>query len=162
MHRPIFAASLIVAVTAPVSAQAPVARTALNDIVGVWQSDTVSGTSAVSTCAASPAGSAVVCEQIIRTPAGNRRALNVFTVDTTGAAFVFYNLSRVGDAMVPVRLVIENHIWAYGGGERAGDGQFHRTINDFSNRAAYTWRLESSSDSVHWVPSLGGKSRRIR
>ena len=57
---------------------------ALGAIVGVWQSDTVGGVSALSNCAWTPEHGGVVCEQIITGLAGGaRHALNLYTFDAT-------------------------------------------------------------------------------
>jgi hypothetical protein len=134
----------------------------LGDIVGEWQSDTTSGTSALSSCSWTPQHGGVLCEQTVTTPTGVRHALNVFTFDPAAGKFFFYVLGTPGDAMRPVPLAIENHIWIYGGQTRDANGRFSRTVNDFMAKDVYSWRLESSADSTHWTAGIHGRSRRVR
>lgn len=133
----------------------------LHDIVGTWQSDTVGGVSALSACAPSPDGESVICDQLISSAAGVQHAMSFFIPDSAGA-FVFYNLARPGTTMRPVKLVITNHAWTYGGTERSDDGRFYRTVNVFSGGATYAWRQESSADGITWVTGVQGHSRRVR
>ena len=133
----------------------------LGDIVGVWQSDTTNGASALSSCAWTPQHGAVLCEQTISTPAGIRHALNLFTFEPVAGRFVFYVLGQPGDAMRPVPLAIDRHMWTYGGKTRDANGTFSRTVNDFTAKDSYTWRLESSTDGEHWTSGIHGMSRRV-
>ena len=133
----------------------------LSDIVGVWQSDTTNGTSALSSCAWTPQHGAVLCEQTITTPAGARHALNLFTFDAAAGKFFFYVLGQPGDGLRPVPLAIDRHLWIYGGQSRDGSGTFSRTVNDFTAKDSYSWRLESSTDGEHWTPGIHGMSRRV-
>ncbi len=161
---PILRAVLVVSAAMSLGAAASSAATvdALGDIVGAWQSDTTNGTSALSTCAWTPQHGAVLCEQTITTPAGPRHALNLFTFDATTGKFTFYALGQPGDAMRPVPLAIDRHIWIYGGRARDGNGNWSRTVNDFTAKGSYTWRLESSTDGERWTPGMHGMSRRVR
>lgn len=134
---------------------------ALADIVGTWQSDTTNGTSALSACAWTPQRAGVVCDQTISTPNGVQHATDLFTFDRGAGRYVFYVLGRPGDAMSPVALAIDRHVWTYGGRERNANGVYTRTVNDFTQSGAYTWRVESSSDGVHWTEGLHGRSRRV-
>jgi hypothetical protein len=134
----------------------------LADIVGTWQSDTTNGTSAVSSCAWTPQHGAVLCEQTVTTPAGARHALNLFTFDRTAEKFVFYVLGQPGDPMRPVPLAIDGHVWIYGGQARDASGNFSRTVNDFTAKDSYSWRLESSADGERWTSGAHGMSRRVR
>ena len=133
----------------------------LADIVGVWQSDTTNGTSAVSSCAWTPQHGGVLCEQTITMPSGTRRALNLFTFDPAAGKFFFYGLGQPGDGMRAVPLAIDRHVWIYGGLTRDANGNFGRTVNDFSAKDAYSWRLESSADGAQWTPGMHGRSRRV-
>jgi len=135
---------------------------ALADIVGVWQSDTTNGISARSSCAWTPQHGAVVCEQTITAPEGERHALSLFTYDAADGKFVFYTVGQPGDAIGPVPLAIDRHIWIYGGRTRDNSGKFFRTVNDFTASDSYSWRSESSTDGEHWTPGIGGKSTRVR
>ena len=135
---------------------------ALGDIVGTWQSDTTNGMSALSSCAWTPQHGAVLCEQTITTPGGPRRALSLFTFDAGAGKFVFYTLGQPSDAMRPVPLTIDRHIWIYGGQTKDPNGAFSRTVNDFTAKDSYTWRLESSTDGERWTPGIHGMSRRVR
>jgi len=135
-------------------------RNALNDIVGVWQSDTVGGVWALSSCAASPQGDAVICEQQIATPTGARHALNAFMIDSSAHRYVYYGINRPGSVIQPVPLSIANHVWVYGGG-RESDGTYYRTVNDFSAGDSYVWRQETSRDSVHWTAGRHGRAVRV-
>jgi len=134
----------------------------LGDIVGTWQSDTTNGTSALSTCAWTPQHGAVLCEQTVTTPNGVRHALNLFTFDRAAGKFVFYVLSQPGDPMRPVPLAIDRHVWIYGGQTRDANGNFSRTVNDFTAKDSYAWRLESSTDGERWTSGAHGMSRRVR
>ena len=133
---------------------------ALDDILGVWQSDTVGGMSARTTCARSPQGAAVVCEQRIMAPDGEHRALNFFLVDSASNAYLYYGLPQPGLPMMPTALTIANHVWTYGG-QRQRDSSYYRTLNDFSAGNAYVWRQEKSRDGVHWSVMVQGRVVRI-
>lgn len=136
---------------------------ALDAIVGTWQSDTVGGVWAISSCARSPQGSAVVCEQTITTPAGVRHAVNVYAADVAGGRYVYYGITQPGAAVRAVPLVIAGQVWTYGGLERAPDSLYHRTINDFSSGPdGYAWRAESSRDGVTWTVQAQGRATRQR
>ncbi len=135
---------------------------ALGVLAGTWQSDTVNGVSALSRCGWTPAGGALVCEQTITMPDGERHALNFFMPDSSGRRYVFYVLQRPGDPLRPVPLTINGRIWVYGGLEAGPDGTWHRTVNDFTAGSTYTWRQESSSDGTHWIAGTQGRARRIR
>jgi hypothetical protein len=136
---------------------------ALGAIVGVWQSDTVGGVSALSNCAWTPEHGGVVCEQIITGLAGGaRHALNLYTFDATEKRYVYYGLPRPGEAMAPVPLGIEGRVWTYGGRKPEGGGPMNRTINDFSAPGIYTWRQETSQDGKEWTVGRRGQSKRVR
>jgi hypothetical protein len=66
-----------------------------------------------------------------------------------------------GATIHAVPLTISGHVWTYGGVARGDDGVFYRTINDFSSSGSYSWRQESSRDSVHWVPGPHGHVVRV-
>ena len=134
---------------------------ALQAIVGTWQSDTVSGTSALSTCAWTPVHSAVVCEQTSTMPAGVRHSLSLFTFDPLDRKYLFYALGKPGDPMHPVPLAISGRIWIYGGLTAGPDSTRYRTVNDFSATGTYLWRQESSKDGEKWVAGIHGQSRRL-
>ena len=134
----------------------------LGDIVGVWQSDTTSGMSAVSSCAWTPQHGGVLCEQTIATPNGKRHALNLFTFDPNAKKFFFYVLGQPGAGMQAVPLSIDRHVWTYGGQARDANGQFSRTVNDFTAKDSYSWRVETSRDGEHWTAGAHGLSRRSK
>lgn len=133
----------------------------LGAVVGRWQSDTTGGTSALSECAWTPQRGAVICEQTITSPGGVRRALDLYTFDSTAHQFVFYVLGKAGDAMQPIDFAVEGKIWTYGGRARAPNGNYNRTINDFSASDSYTWSAESSPDGEHWTVVAHGRSVRV-
>jgi hypothetical protein len=135
---------------------------ALRAIVGVWQSDTTSGNSALSNCAWTPAHGAVLCEQDITTPTGKLHAFNLFTFDPAAGTYVFYVLGHPGDPMRPVPLTIKGAIWIYGGQMAGPDGRKNRTVNDFSGSDSYSWRQESNLNGDVWTMVAGGRSRRVR
>jgi hypothetical protein len=136
---------------------------ALGAIVGVWQSDTVGGVSALSNCAWTPEHGGVVCEQIITGLAGGaRHALNLYTFDATEKRYVYYGLPRAGEPMAPVPLGIDGRVWTYGGRKPEDGGPMNRTINDFSAPGMYTWRQETSQDGKAWTVGRRGQSKRIR
>ena len=135
---------------------------ALSAIVGEWQSDTTAGTSARSNCAWTPNHGGVVCEQIVTGPAGEQRTINLYTVDHANKRYVYYGLARPGSAIAPVALTIEGKIWTYGGASSAANGPASRTINDFSNPAVYTWRLETTQNGKDWTVVRGGASKRLK
>jgi hypothetical protein len=103
-----------------------------------------------------------VCEQTIATPNGPRHALNVFTFDPRAVKFFFYVLGQPGDAMRPVPLAIDKHIWTYGGQTRDANGSYSRTVNDFTAKDSYSWRAATSPDGERWTAGAHGRSRRIR
>jgi hypothetical protein len=135
---------------------------ALAAIVGVWQSDTVGGVSALSNCAWTPEHGGVVCEQVITGPTGARHALNLYTFDAAEKRYVFYGLPRPGEPMTPVPLGIEGHIWTYSGKGPEAGGPMNRTINDFSTPGVYSWRQETSQDGKEWAVGRRGQSKRVR
>ena len=146
-----------------VAAQSRPSLSALSDIVGVWQSDTTQGTSAVSQCVWTPQRGAVICEQAISSPQGARHAANFFTFDSATASYAFYVLTRPGATMVPVPLEIHDHVWIYGGKQSSPDGRYYRTVNDFHDSGSYTWRTETSADGKTWKPSgAHGRSKRVK
>lgn len=134
----------------------------LASIVGQWQSDTTAGFSARSTCTWTPHHGGVVCEQLIVTPNGPRTAVSIFVPDSSADQFVLYVLTRGGESLAPVALNIRGNTWTYGGGVASSDGQFYRTVNDFSRTDVYAWRQESSKNGTQWTEGLHGLSRRIR
>lgn len=134
---------------------------ALGAIVGRWQSDTTGGTSALSDCAWTPQRGAVICEQTITSPAGVRRALDLYTFDSTAHKFAFYVLGKPGDTMQPIDFAVDGTTWTYGGRVRAPNGNYNRTINDFSAGESYTWRAESSPDGERWTAIAHGRSVRV-
>jgi hypothetical protein len=129
--------------------------------VGVWQSDVTNGISALSSCNWSPQGSAVICDQTITTMAGVQHALNFFAHNPKTGAFVFYVVPNPGDTLKPVPLAISGAVWTYGGRTAAANGQWFRTVNDFSKRDEYSWRLETSDDGKSWRTTNGGRSQRV-
>ncbi len=135
--------------------------TALNDIVGIWQSDTTGGVSARSTCAFSQQNGAVICEQQITSPKGVRHALNFFLADTSAHRFVYYGLNQPGSGIAPTPLAIANHVWIYGGRQRQSDGLYYRTVNDFSATDSYVWIQESSPDTIRWTALRHGRAVRV-
>jgi len=52
-------------------------------------------------------------------------------------------------------------VWTYGGLSAGPGGRWFRTINDFSKRDEYSWRLETSDDGKSWRTANGGQSRRV-
>lgn len=137
------------------------ARNQLADIVGTWQSDTTGGVSALSTCSWSPQGRAVICEQTINAPTGERATVNVFIPDSSRLGYIYYGVSRPGQEVEPTPLHIAGHIWVYGGQARAADSLYYRTVNDFSTDSqSYVWRQEYSRDGVNWVVQRHGRAAR--
>ncbi len=135
---------------------------ALAAIVGTWQSDTANGVAARSECIWTPAHGAVLCDQQITTPTGPHTALNLFTVQAADGRYELYVLNRPGEPMYQVQFTIEGPIWTYGGEAPDADGQFARTINEFSGSDTYTWRQESRANGEEWKTVSQGRSRRIR
>lgn len=163
LHRPAFTlAALACAIAPTLKGQTATGRAALAPIVGVWQSDTTNGNSALSDCVWTPQGGAVLCEQTITTPGGMRHAENLFTWDSTTSHYFLYVAQAPGDTLSPVPLAITGKVWTYGGLTAAPNGKWWRTINDFSTAGSYTWRLESSDDGSRWTRVMGGTSRRVR
>jgi hypothetical protein len=132
----------------------------LGAIVGEWQSDATQGVSARSGCDWSPQGTAVICDQAVTTMAGVQHVLNFFARAKNGS-FVFYVVPNPGDTLRPVPLTINGPIWTYGGMSAGPNGQWFRTINDFSKRDEYSWRLETSDDGKSWRTTNGGRSQRV-
>lgn len=163
LHRPVFTLAVLLSiVSSHLTAQGTTGRAALTPIVGVWQSDTTNGNSALSDCVWTPQGGAVLCEQTITTPGGMRHAENLFTWDSTTSRYFLYVAQAPGDTLAPVPLAIAGKIWTYGGLSPAPNGKWWRTINDFSATGSYAWRLESSDDGSSWTRVMGGTSRRVR
>ncbi len=133
----------------------------LGAIVGVWQSDATNGVSARSSCAWSPQGLAVTCDQTITTAAGVQHAINFFTLGPKAGSFVFYVLPNPGDTLRPVPLNIDGSTWIYGGEAPGSNGKWFRTLNDFSKRDEYSWRLETSDDGKSWRTTNAGRSQRV-
>ncbi|GEM_PF-2870128 len=164
LGRPVIAGASAAPIHPPAAARTapPQGLDALDAITGVWQSDTVDGVSARSQCAWTPGHLAVVCDQAIRTPSGDRADLNLFTFAAATGKYALYHLSPRGGPMQPVPLAIQGHIWTYGGDAPSQDGKWYRTINDFTAGTTYTWRAESSSDGTTWTVGAHGSSRRVR
>ena len=166
MRTSMVVAAILVAGVRPAAAQSAASGpdpAALDAIVGTWQSDTVGGAWALSTCARSPQGGAVICEQTITTPGGVRHAVNVFAVDSAAGRYAYYGIVQPGAPVRPVPLAIAGRVWTYGGLEPAPDSLYHRTINDFSGGpGGYTWRAESSRDGLNWVVQVQGRATRRR
>lgn len=156
------AACLACATHNPAPATTPAgAADPLQDIVGVWQSDTTDGIAARSSCDWTPRHLAVICDQRItfaQSPA--KEVTNVFARDDSG--FVFYGIPHPGATLSPVPLSIARHVWIYGGSTHDAHGAFNRTVNDFTARDTYTWRAETSADGEHWTVVAHGRSTRVR
>jgi len=153
--------AIILAAPPVVGAQKPTpVAEPLGAIVGVWQSDATQGVSAKSSCDWTPQGNGVICDQTITTVAGVQHAMNFFTRTKTGS-FVFYVVPNTGDTLAPVPLSINGAIWTYGGLSAGPNGRWFRTINDFSKRDEYSWRLETSDDGKSWRTANGGRSQRV-
>ena len=145
------------------SAQPPTkGADALRAIVGVWQSDTTGGMSALSNCVWTPAHGAVLCDQTISTPKGDQHALNLFTFDAAGGSYVLYGLQHPGDPMRLTPLAIKGSIWIYGGTSADSDGITYRTVNDFSAPDRYSWWQESSKNGEQWTKGVHGQVKRVR
>lgn len=144
------------------NAQKPLPGTEpLGAIVGVWQSDATQGVSAKSSCDWTPQGNGVICDQTITTVAGVQHAMNFFTRNPRTGSFVFYVVPNPGDTLAPVPLTISGAMWTYGGLSAGPNGRWFRTINDFSKRDEYSWRLETSDDGKTWRAANGGRSQRV-
>ncbi len=143
------------------SAHPPMGAEALGAIVGEWQSDVVEGRSARSSCIWTPQHTAVLCEQTIIAPDGEHHALDLYTFDPRSGKYFFYLVQQPGNFAQPVPLRIDGAIWTYGGTNAATDGRRFRTINDFSGKDTYSWRLETSTDGEHWTTTRGGHSERV-
>ncbi|CAN5476717.1 hypothetical protein BH09GEM1_BH09GEM1_29140 [soil metagenome] len=135
--------------------------TALAPLIGEWQSDTVRGVSARSTCVWTPRHGALLCEQRVEGPLGASTALNLFTADSVVGGFVLYVLSRPGSTVAPLPLGIRGAEWFYGGRSPSNDGRWYRTVNDFSRADSYEWRQETSRDGKQWTAGIHGVSRRV-
>lgn len=162
VFAPVIAAMAAVAIpTAPSHHPRPDIE-ALSQLVGEWQTDTVGGVSARSSCAWTAWRLAVLCEQRIDGLPGAPTALNFFTADAAGTGFALYVLSRSGSVITPIAIVMNGAEWRYGGSSQASDGRWYRTVNDFRNPDSYTWRQETSLDGKQWTAGPHGRSRRIR
>ncbi len=135
---------------------------ALGAIVGEWQSDTVGGVSARTSCAWSPYHAGVLCEQHLTTPKGATTALDLFTSDSASKRYNLYVLQKSGEPMTPVPFTIAGSRWTYGGTAASADGRYYRTVNEFRDANAYTWRQEVSSDGKAWSEGIHGKNLRVR
>jgi len=159
------AAGLLIVAASAAGAQgspAPRGVEALGDVVGVWQSDTTNGASALSSCVWTPQHSGVLCEQTVTTPSAVLHALNLYTFDPATGRYTYYGVTQPGQPVRPVPITIDGHLWFYGGATPDQGGTYRRTVNDFSARDSYTWRQESSSDGTHWTAGAHGGSRRVR
>jgi hypothetical protein len=154
-------AAVTLALASGLAGQGPGGVRALAPIVGEWQSDTTNGNSARSSCAWTPQGGAVLCEQTISTPNGVRRAQDLFVRDSAGSRYFLYVAQTPGDTLAPVPLAITGTTWTYGGTAAAPNGKWWRTINEFVAPDRYDWRLESSADGKSWTRVMGGTSRRV-
>ncbi len=158
------AAAIALAAATALGAQKPTPAPGaepLGAIVGVWQSDATQGVSAKSSCDWTPQGNGVICDQTITTVAGVQHAMNFFTRNPKTGSFVFYVVPNPGDTLAPVPLIINGAIWTYGGLSAGPGGRWFRTINDFSKRDEYSWRLETSDDGKSWRTANGGRSQRV-
>lgn len=163
LHRPALTLAALAGFIVPQAvAQTANGRAALAPIIGVWQSDTTNGNSALSDCVWTPQGGAVLCEQTITTPNGVRHAENLFTWDSVSSHYFLYVAQTPGDTLSPVPISIAGKVWTYGGLSPAPNGKWWRTINDFSATGSYAWRLESSNDGSSWTRVMGGTSRKVK
>ena len=137
------------------------ASQSLAAIVGGWQSDTVAGTAARSDCSWSPQGTAVICEQTITSNQGERHVVNVYTTEAGSGRHYYYGIPQPGESALPTALEIKDRVWIYGGKVAAQNGQFVRTVNDFSKAGGYVWRTETSVDGINWNPVRGGSVKAV-
>lgn len=142
-------------------APADSAAAPLRAIVGEWQSDTVAGSAARSTCNWSPQETAVICEQTITAGGAIRHAVNVYTTNSTTGEHFYYGIVRPGADIASTRLEIVGRVWTYGGRAAAADGKFYRTVNDFTPSDRYEWRTEVSSDGLRWSVVRRGTAFRV-
>jgi hypothetical protein len=155
------AAALAAAASALPSAQSSTPpSSALEPIVGVWQSEATDGPEVRSSCSWTPQHLAVVCDQTIVAPDGTHHAVNLFTANDNGG-YTLYVMTQPGAALRPVPLTIDGTLWTYGGTAPDQNGVTRRTINDFSPAGAYLWRTESSRDGEHWTTLAHGRNRRV-
>jgi hypothetical protein len=135
----------------------------LEDMVGTWQTDTVAGTAVHFACERSPEGRALICDETISRRGGVEHAIGVYAADSLPDRYVYFEVSGSGAPVPPMRVVIADHVWMFGGDHVAGDGSYHRTLHDYSAAdGTFSWRKESSRDGMHWTVDRRGMVHRRR
>jgi hypothetical protein len=122
----------------------------------VWQSDATQGVSAKSSCIGR--ARQVICVRR-STVAGVQR--DELLHEIRKPVVRFYVVPNPGDTLTPLPLTISGATWTYGGVSPGPSGRWFRTINDFSKRDEYSWRLETSDDGKSWRTANGGRSQRV-
>lgn len=92
---------------------------------------------------------------------GARHVVNVYAADAGSGRYYYYGIPQLGEAALPTALAIKDRVWIYGGKVAGQNGQFARTINDFSKTGGYTWRTETSMDGTHWTTVRGGSVKAV-
>ena len=103
----------------------------------------------------------MICEQTITSSQGALHVLNVYTTDVASGRHFYYGIPQPGESALPTVLEIKDRVWIYGGKVPGQNGQFVRTVNDFSRSGGYAWRTETSTDGASWTAVRGGNVKAI-
>jgi hypothetical protein len=139
----------------------------LSVFVGTWKSQTIikgiaQPIGAKYTCRWSINGNYLIADQIIFHAKTTTNNLSIYSYDAENDN---YKLSLVGvPGMAPFTIGI-----TYKGDEFVyssdymdnGKKVYSRTLNDFITPSYYTFKVQSSTDSINWITSLEGKSVKI-
>jgi hypothetical protein len=140
----------------------------LNVFVGIWQAKTTlnggpQNTSAISTCRWSANGNYLIADQMVLNGKTKTNNLSIYSYDPQQDN---YKLSIVGvPGMKPFAIGV-----TYKGDEFIysstytdnGKKVYNRTLNDFISPSYYTFKVQSSTDSLTWTTTMEGKSIKIQ
>jgi len=137
----------------------------LSVLIGKWKSETLvngksQGVAAISTCRWSPNGNYLIADQMIVANKANNLSIYSYVPEKDA-----YKLSLVGvPGMAPFAIDIVYkgdeliYISSYNDG---GKKVYSRTLNDFVSPIYYTFKVQSSTDSLNWTTSMEGRTIKI-
>lgn len=139
----------------------------LSVFIGKWKSETLvngksQGTAAVSTCRWSANGNYMIADQMITNGKNKTNNLSIYSyvpekdryklslVGVPGLAPFAIDIACKGDELIYISSYMDN-----------GRKVYNRTLNDFISPGYYTFKVQSSTDSLNWTTSMEGRSTKI-
>lgn len=152
--------------TVPASAQASDPVKSLGSYFGKWEVEGTRGTEKIVSqieCRWSPQGVYLVCDQKIKTSAGEHRQLTVYTYNPKESNYSYVTISEPGAKPTSGKLEIKGNVWTYPFSyESNGKTIQVRTINEFPDARSETFKTESSEDGgATWKTMLEGKAHKV-